>query len=308
MYSDISSGTSPNRSIRWEEVELGMTENVKVSIGIPVYNGEPYLPQALDSLLGQTFADFEIIISDNASEDGTEELCRQYAAQDSRIRYVRNETNLGAAKNYNGLVTMARGEYFKWAAHDDWVAPTYLERCLEVLEKDPSYVLAYTLSVNVDDDGTPFEQHNSISGLDAPTPHARFKAHTAQRGVHQNMVFGVMRTISLRQTGLIGAYASSDRVLNAELTLYGRFYEVPEVLFYKRVHSNAHWRVHKSRESRNEWYDPQLAGKKTYPMWRLMQEHFRSIGRAPIGARERELCYLTMLRWLRYNWRGFVYS
>lgn len=283
-----------------------MNDEVKVTVGIPVYNGERYLSGALDSILTQTFSNFELIISDNASDDGTEEICRQYAARDARIRYYRNDQNLGAAKNYNRLVELARGEYFKWAAHDDWIAPTYLERCLDVLEQDSSYVLAYSLSVNVDESGKPFEQHKSIRGLDAVSPHARFKAHVGKRGVHHNTVFGLIRTRVLRKTGLIGAYASADRVLNAELTLYGRFFEIDEVLLFKRVHSDAHWLVHQTRGSRDAWYDPNLAGKKSYPMWRLFQEHLRSIERAPLAWQERMLCRMSMAWWMRVNWRRFM--
>ena len=98
----------------------------RVSIGLPVYNGENFLEFALDSILGQTFQDFELIISDNASTDATESICRRYAAKDSRIRYYRNPNNQGAAQNYNRVFALARGEYFKWAAHDDVCKPNYL--------------------------------------------------------------------------------------------------------------------------------------------------------------------------------------
>ena len=103
------------------------SDEVKVTIGIPVYNGEDFLEKAVDSLLSQTYEDFELIISDNASTDRTEEICRRYAAQDPRVKYVRNTENLGAAKNYNQLVDMAKGEYFKWAAHDDICLPIIIE-------------------------------------------------------------------------------------------------------------------------------------------------------------------------------------
>src|SRR3982751_485615 len=99
----------------------------KVSIGLPVYNGELHLALALDSILAQTYGDFEIVISDNGSTDGTESICRRYAAADPRIRYERNETNRGAAWNYNHVFELSRGEYFKWMAHDDLIEPNYLE-------------------------------------------------------------------------------------------------------------------------------------------------------------------------------------
>src|SRR5207244_10480282 len=114
---------------------LGETSKMpRVSIGVPVYNGERYIAETLDSLLAQTFEDFELIISDNASHDRTEGICRAYAAKDSRIRYVRNSTNLGAARNYRLAVELSSGEYFRWANCDDLFAPTSLSRCVEVLD------------------------------------------------------------------------------------------------------------------------------------------------------------------------------
>jgi glycosyltransferase involved in cell wall biosynthesis len=115
----------------------------RVSIGLPVYNGENYLAETLDSILAQTFTDFEVIISDNASTDRTETICRQYAAQDRRIRYLRNTSNLGAAKNYNRVFELSQGEYFKWNGHDDPLAPVFLERCVAVLDRHPGVVLCF---------------------------------------------------------------------------------------------------------------------------------------------------------------------
>ena len=116
----------------------------RVSIGLPVYNGERFLARAIDSLLAQDFVDFELVISDNASTDGTGEISRDYAARDPRIRYHRNERNIGAVGNFNRTLDLASGEYFKWAAHDDWCAPQFLGRCVEVLDDDPSTVLCFT--------------------------------------------------------------------------------------------------------------------------------------------------------------------
>src|ERR1700693_4622631 len=109
-----------------------------VSIGLPVYNGEVYLRQALDSILAQTFSDFELVISDNASTDSTEVICREYAAVDSRIRYRRQTRNRGVTWNFRQVVLLSSGKYFLWTSCDDLLAPNYVERCIEVLENDPS--------------------------------------------------------------------------------------------------------------------------------------------------------------------------
>ena len=123
----------------------------RLTIGLPIYNGEQLLPQALESMLTQEFDDFEVVISDNASVDRTPELCAAYAAKDRRIRYVRNERNLGSIPNFNKLVGLAKGEYFKWAAHDDWCEPEFVGRCVEVLDADPGVVLCHAKATRVDE-------------------------------------------------------------------------------------------------------------------------------------------------------------
>ena len=123
-----------------------MTTTPRLSIGLPVYNGALLLSEAIESLLTQTFTDFEIVISDNASTDATEEIARRFADQDKRIRYYRNETNIGLAPNFNRVFALANNPaYFKWAAHDDLYKPTFLQRCVEVLDSEPDVVLSYTI-------------------------------------------------------------------------------------------------------------------------------------------------------------------
>src|SRR5215207_1517689 len=111
------------------------TDLPRVSVGLPVYNGENYLAEAIDSVLAQTYQNFELIISDNASTDSTEEICRDYAARDRRIRYFREPQNRGAAWNFNHTFELARGEYFKWVAHDDVIGPQYLARTVDQLDR-----------------------------------------------------------------------------------------------------------------------------------------------------------------------------
>ena len=109
-----------------------------VSIGMPVYNGEKFIREALDSLLAQTFTDFELIISDNASTDSTEAICREYAAKDARIRYIRHSENKGPAANFQFVLDGAVGKYFMWAAADDVWHPTFVAKCCTALENDTS--------------------------------------------------------------------------------------------------------------------------------------------------------------------------
>src|ERR1700722_6330272 len=125
---------------------MEVTAAPRLSIGLPVYNGENYLAETLDSLLGQSYENFELIISDNASTDGTAGICRSYMKQDSRIRYICQPRNIGLAPNHNFLVGEARGELFKWADHDDLCARDLLASCVDALDEYPDVVLAYSLT------------------------------------------------------------------------------------------------------------------------------------------------------------------
>src|SRR5687768_11755331 len=113
---------------------------VSVSVGMPVFNGERFIEAALDSVLAQNYGDLEVVISDNASTDDTEEICRSYAAKDDRVRYFRNRINYGIAFNFNNVFRLSSGRYFKWAASDDVCAPDFLSRCVEILDRDASIV------------------------------------------------------------------------------------------------------------------------------------------------------------------------
>jgi glycosyltransferase involved in cell wall biosynthesis len=274
------------------------TTNPRMSIGLPVYNGENYLEQVLDSLLGQTYRDFELIISDNASTDRTQAICRAYAATDGRVRYFRNVTNLGAAKNYNRVFELSSGEYFKWAAHDDTCAPDFLVKCIDVLNRDPSVVLCYTRMIDIDEHGKHVRTTRTALAADSIKPNERFRGII--HGGHQCAeVFGVIRTSILCKTPLISNYADCDRVLLAEIGLYGRFHEVPEVLFFHRVHPGTSVRMYPGRVTRAQWYDPKLAGRVLFPRSRQFFEYLLTIKRSPLTWSERALCYLAMCGWLR---------
>ncbi len=279
-----------------------MPDQPTVSLGMPVYNGANFIAATLDSLLTQTYRDFELIITDNASTDDTEAIVRAYAARDGRIRYQRNETNIGGSANYNLTFELARGRYFKWAAHDDLCAPTFLERCVEALERDPDVVLAYTQARAIDDTGRVVKDYPGKRHFNDPQARVRFYEFVLDP--HPVVaVFGLMRRSVLAQTRLIGKYTGSDRPLLSELSLLGKFYEVPEPLFFYRFHEAQSWGGNKSQQAQQAWYDPRRAGKVTFPQWRLLREHLRSIERSPVGPRDRVSCYLYMGYWMRKNWR-----
>ena len=106
----------------------------RVSIGFPVRNAGPGVAGALEALLSQDFADFEVIISDNASTDQTPLVCDAFARMDRRIRVERQPRNLGLNRNFDHVSSRARGELFMWVAHDDRHDPSFIRRCVAALD------------------------------------------------------------------------------------------------------------------------------------------------------------------------------
>jgi glycosyltransferase involved in cell wall biosynthesis len=203
-----------------------------VSIGLPVYNGDRYLAETIESILAQTYSDLELIICDNASTDATREICEQLAARDHRVRYHRNTENLGAARNFNRTVELARGKYFKWNGHDDPVPPNLLEHCVAVLERDPTVVIAYGTPHPIDEHERPTRPGPLVAarlrprlGLASRNPRIRYFACIAVPAGHPAGVnFGLIRSDALRRALPLGSFVSHDLPFLAEMTLRGGRY------------------------------------------------------------------------------------
>lgn len=274
----------------------------RLSIGLPVYNGERLLAKTLSSLLEQSFEDFELVIADNASNDGTRQICEEYAARDRRIRYVRNERNLGAVPNFNRTVALAEAPFFKWAAHDDLYAPTYLEECMKILDHDPNVVLAHSDCVFIGEDGEEFawdvandgyidpltglcQRPDSLQIGDSAQPVRRFW-QVLSGALWATHMFGVMRRSALDKTQLLANFASSDRALLAELSLIGRFRCCPERLFMKRFHRQVSWAL-----SQRELKSFLSTGDKAYSRRaRQLRAFYSAATDKPISATEKIVC------------------
>ncbi|MDZ7289978.1 MAG: glycosyltransferase [candidate division KSB1 bacterium] len=276
----------------------------RVSIGLPVFNGEPFLAETLESLLAQTYSDFELIISDNASTDQTGQICQAFAARDDRIRYHRNEKNFGASRNYNRVFELSHGEYFKWAAADDLCAPEFLQRCVDILDRDPEVVVCYCKTQIIDHDGVMVENYDDRLHLQSPVAKERFLQ--LMRSMREcNAVFGLMRSEVLKKTRLIGNYVGSDGCLLAELCLHGKFYEIPEYLFFRRTHPGA-CSSNKDQEHQLEFFDPRLKGRIVFPWWRRRLEDFASVMRAPIRSRDKWALFADLAFGIFYNRKTYL--
>lgn len=269
----------------------------RLSIGMPVYNGEKFLREALDSVLTQTFSDFELIISDNASTDSTREICEKYQDKDKRIHYFRNNQNLGAAWNYNRVLDPVVGEYFKWAAHDDMMAPQFFEKCIDILDHNSQVVLVYPGTILCNEHGQVEGTYSDGLNLRDQKLHQRFRSFLAKPGLC-HAVFGVMRSSVLRQTALIGNYPRSDRNLLGELSLAGEIYEIQENLFYRRIHPQISTEENITEYQLAVWYDPSKEGKIVFPRWRRLFEYLKAIRRVRTSWYEKILCVFELTRYL----------
>ena len=273
-----------------------MSQKPKVSIGLPVYNGARYLAETLESILAQTYTDFELVISDNASTDETEVICRSFAARDKRIRYHRNVTNVGLSKNYTRAFELSSGEYFRWATYDDPIAPEYLASCVAVLDSDPSVVLVHSRSSRIDEHGRVKGNYDHQMNLAAAEPYQRFHDLVTVR--HScNESLGLIRSEVLKLTPLQANYVGSDRTLLAELGLRGRFHILPEYLFFRRDHPETGSNI--PLDQRASWFDPTKGTHPSSPYCREIGEYFLSVKRVPLRWSERARCYLTLIR---YAW------
>ncbi|MGE5499760.1 MAG: glycosyltransferase family 2 protein [Syntrophothermus sp.] len=271
-----------------------------VSLGMPVYNGENYINEAIDSILAQTFTDFVLIISDNASEDKTQEICEEYARQDERILYYRNDRNVGAAANFNRVFELSDSKYFKWASHDDRIAPDFLEKAVNVMESNPDVALCYAKTLTINEFTNSQEKLPYSLKLMDEKPARRFaKFMKVFRfdTLFCDPIMGLMRSSVFAETKLLGKYQSSDMVLLSEIALRGKFYEIDEHIYIKRVHPLMSRKKNPTLESVAEWFDPSNKGKIQMPRWKWFFEYLNAIADSPVGGKERLLCYYEIYKW-----------
>ena len=288
-----------------------MGSGPRVVVGVPVYNGENYLDEALTALRTQTLAEIAVVVSDNASTDGTADLAKHHVAEDERITVIHQPRNVGAAPNYNATYTAAPpSDYFCWLAHDDLPRPEYLAACVVALDADPAAVLAFARTVHIDESGDEVSHAPARPALASADPATRL-ADAIDHNNTNHPIFGVIRRTALDRTGLHGSYTGSDRTLVAELAMLGRFIEVPEELFAVREHPGRSVRAKtsKNRHTREAWFDASRAGRIVFPRWRRLRGYARAIARAPLSSAERRRSYAVIGRWLLDgNWKSLGFD
>jgi hypothetical protein len=294
----------------------------RVSVGIPVYNGEKYLAETLDSLLAQSLQEFEIVISDDASTDRTPEICRCYEAKDPRIRYSRNARNIGGAPNFNRVVKLSRAPLFHGGACDAFYEPSFLARCVDALERDPDVVLSHTRTKLIGDEGELLlfgrkpagyvDRYGHLKGTSgavmrpqpshigqSANPETRFREVLWCMGWPLPLS-GVIRKKTLLKISRYGKYSGFDKALLAELALQGRFHEVDQELFARRVHHGCTRyktpRVRAPHES---------TGSRGISQVLVLRDYAKMVFAADISAAQRLHCMVTIVDMARRRgiWR-----
>lgn len=245
----------------------GSREPPLVSIGMPIFNAERWLEESVESILSQSVSDLELIISDNASVDRSEEICRQYASQDRRVAYSRSPINMGANRNYMATLKRSRGRYFKWASSNDLCAPTFLERCIGALEGDPTAVLAHTKTglFTVDVGNANAYEHDLC--VVAPGPKERL-AQLLRTIKLNNAINGVFLRSALTKLRPMGSFRAADVVMMAEVALAGNILLIPEQLFFRRYSPEAATGLQSSDDA-DRHIEPGATTQLRWQSWRF---------------------------------------
>jgi glycosyltransferase involved in cell wall biosynthesis len=275
-----------------------------VSVGMPVYNSEQHMRQALESLLRQDWEDLELVISDNASTDGTRDICLEYAARDRRIRYYRNERNMGITWNLNRVFELSSGLYFKWAGSHDYVSPSFITACKQILDSDPSVVLAYPLARLVDSEGQTIIETvpEFVDTRGLPTC-ARVRSVVEKVDYCAIELYGLFRASDLRRCRRLWSGLGNDHILMMEISFLGAIAMIPEVLFFRREFGPT---LKKDKRIatlliRNS---PDYRGRKRVrPYWEMGIQHL--IGAWRLAPRSTKFHVLPLLAYTFYlRWHG----
>lgn len=281
-----------------------------MSIGLPVYNGENYVSEAIQCSLSQTFSNWEMIICDNGSTDRTLSICLEFAHQDGRIRVYQNARNIGVAGNFNAVFRLSRGRYFKWVTHDDLFTPGFIESCIWELEKDHSVALAFPKVAYVDARGRLLRRQTSELSILGKTTQSRVKQLMVFEARSNDIFwsqFGLIRREVLEKTGLMGLYNGSDQVLLLEIALRGGLKQIEKELFFRREHPAASTlRRQWTARDRAKFVNADDRRRLVFPYCRMLKEHVICILNGPIPVWGRLPCITAILKRFITQWKYFV--
>lgn len=267
---------------------------------MPVYNCERYVAQSVESLLAQTFGDFELVISDNASTDGTEDVCRRFEALDRRVRYVRRAENIGGPGNFRHVFSLCSGAYHKWSTADDYWHPEFLREAVEVLDSRPDVVLCYPKTRLIDAAGQTLEDYDDNLELSSESPKERMRDLYRNIGLC-NAHLGLLRRDAMLKTGLIGSHRHSDVDFLAEMALLGKFHVLPEIRFFRRFHAKSSSWARDDPAHQAAYYNPREQALPGAGTWKRFGFQFQAILRAEIAPTDKLALMSDVLR--RMQWQ-----
>jgi len=294
-----------------------------VSIGLAVCNGERYLRAGIDSLLSQTYRDLELIICDNASNDRTQQICRDFAAHDGRIRYYRSEYRLSSAENCNRAFNLSRGHYFKWAEADDLYEPQLLERCICQLEAEPTAAMVFTRTHVIDPAGNVISDDGCPLATDSPSPVRRYRELICaeDRSHDASEIFGLYRRSVLARTNLLERVCHGESLLLVRCALMGRFIRIDDGLLLKRDRGSRSTRPQPSQIQHESVLARLISARATFPAtsshaskramlvfpeWVMAREYFRAISQTPLTPMQKRLCRFWWALFLARNARKLL--
>lgn len=287
----------------------------RVSVGLPVYNGENYVGYAIESVLTQTFTDWELVISDNASTDRTVEICQAFAKRDSRIKLLIADQNRGAAWNFNHVFHQSSGHYFRWLSHDDWLMPESLAECVRVMDSRPELSACATRTGAIDESGYRILdnlEEESDFACQSITQHSEAMRKTLisscsvsdrHRGVllysrRCNEVYGLVRRDLFRNTQMHPSYCGGEKVLLAELALHGPIYEIDRILFFVRWHAARFTSNNSTLEQQKHMASPTKRGFSLPHQYRATLGYLALLGKVKMSVVDRIKCFAV---WIRFT-------
>lgn len=271
-----------------------------VSIGLPIYNEETYLQRTLESILGQDYQNFELIIADNASTDNSPRICQEYANKDNRIRYCPNPTNIGAPGNFKKVVELAQGDYFVWVSGHDLWHPQFLSRCVAVMSQDESIVLCHPQALWIDTNSKPLEiipGSVDTRGLDIIS-----RVNVVLWGLgYCYPVYGLIKLSALRQVTLGLKIIGPDILLLTELSLFGTFAHLQQPLLYmRRMADFGDWNRYIEKV-----FNQRLSElSATQLFWEIIESHLQVILKHLKPSPQRDAIVLSIVNCLltKYQW------
>jgi glycosyltransferase involved in cell wall biosynthesis len=284
-----------------------MKPTPRLSIGMPIYNGAETIADSLDSLLAQTFTDFELIVSDNASTDNSVEIVQRYQRQDARIRLIRQPVNLGANGNFSAVVDAAQGTYFKWTTCSDLCSPHFLQASVDLLDRHPEVVLAAPTTLLFESDPAQHQAYDGDIEVRGNLPSERF-VQLIRKLKFNNAMNGVIRTSALRyQQPVIDHFLKADIVMVSCLALQGEFALVPDALFYRRMDPKTAT-ILMSVEDDIKHHYPVMSSKALFPTWRLYAGWCRAAWKTPVPAHERRTACRYLARMAIWERKEFLHD